>query len=50
MTESPRPAITDHFIRHPVVAIVVNLLIVLLGWRALASLPVQQYPRWKARR
>src|SRR5688572_30872071 len=45
MTESPRRGITDHFIRHPVVAIVVNLLIVLLGWRALASLPVQQYPQ-----
>src|SRR5687767_12401951 len=45
MTESPRRGITDHFIRHPVVAIVVNLLIVLLGWRALASLPIQQYPQ-----
>ncbi|NLD68025.1 MAG: efflux RND transporter permease subunit, partial [Limnobacter sp.] len=37
-------AFTDIFIRHPVFAIVVNLVIVLLGWRALATLPVQQYP------
>ena len=35
---------TDLFIRHPVLAVVVNLAIVLVGWRALASLPVQQYP------
>ncbi len=38
-------SITDTFIRHPVVAVVANLFIVLLGWRALASLPVQQYPQ-----
>jgi multidrug efflux pump len=36
---------TDIFIRHPVLAIVVNLVIVLIGWRALTSLPVQQYPK-----
>jgi multidrug efflux pump len=36
---------TDIFIRHPVLAIVVNLVIVLVGWRALRSLPVQQYPK-----
>jgi multidrug efflux pump len=35
---------TDLFIRHPVLAIVVNLAIVLVGWRALTTLPVQQYP------
>src|ERR671915_1567474 len=35
---------TDIFIRHPVLAAVVNLVIVLVGWRALTSLPVQQYP------
>src|SRR3990170_2977164 len=35
---------TDIFIRHPVLAMVVNLVIVLVGWRALAALPVQQYP------
>ena len=36
---------TDLFIRHPVLAIVVNLAIVLVGWRALSTLPVQQYPQ-----
>ncbi len=36
---------TDVFIRHPVLAAVVNLVIVLVGWRALTSLPVQQYPQ-----
>jgi len=35
---------TDVFIRHPVLAVVVNLVIVLVGWRALSTLPVQQYP------
>ncbi|HXG63329.1 MAG TPA: efflux RND transporter permease subunit [Planctomycetota bacterium] len=35
---------TDVFIRHPVLAAVVNLVIVLAGWRAIAALPVQQYP------
>ena len=35
---------TDLFIRHPVLAAVVNLAIVLVGWRALSTLPVQQYP------
>jgi len=37
-------SITDLFIKHPVLAVVVNLVIVLVGWRALSSLPVQQYP------
>ena len=37
--------VTDLFIRHPVLAIVVNLAIVLVGWRALSTLPVQQYPQ-----
>src|SRR5262245_15664908 len=36
---------TDIFIRHPVLAIVVNLVIVLIGWRAINRLPVQQYPK-----
>jgi multidrug efflux pump len=36
---------TDIFIRHPVLAAVVNLVIVLVGWRALTSLPIQQYPQ-----
>ena len=38
-------SITDVFIRHPVLAIVVNLVILLTGWRALTMLPVQQYPK-----
>ncbi len=37
-------SITDVFIKHPVLAIVVNLIIVLIGWRALTTLPIQQYP------
>ena len=31
-------AFTDIFIKHPVLAIVVNLMIVLAGWRALTTL------------
>src|SRR5688572_5180841 len=38
-------SITDVFIKHPVLAIVVNVVLVLVGWRALTSLPVQQYPQ-----
>ncbi len=36
---------TDVFIKHPVLAVVVNLVLVLVGWRALTTLPVQQYPQ-----
>src|SRR6186713_898705 len=36
---------TDVFIKHPVLALVVNLVLVLVGWRALLALPVQQYPK-----
>src|SRR5687768_13714069 len=36
---------TDIFIKHPVLAVVVNLVLVLVGWRALTILPVQQYPQ-----
>lgn len=36
---------TDLFIRRPVLAIVVSLLILVLGLRALGSLPVLEYPR-----
>ncbi|MGC4096439.1 MAG: efflux RND transporter permease subunit [Nitrospira sp.] len=36
---------TDIFVKHPVLAVVVNLIIVLAGWRALMTLPVQQYPK-----
>lgn len=38
-------SITDIFIRRPVLAIVINLVIVLVGLRAMVSLPVQQYPK-----
>src|SRR4051812_17153162 len=40
-----RKSFTDIFIKHPVLAIVVNLVILLMGWRALNTLPVQQYPK-----
>jgi multidrug efflux pump len=36
---------TDVFIKHPVLALVVNLVILLVGLRALNGLPVQQYPQ-----
>ncbi len=38
-------SVTDVFIKHPVLAVVVNLMIVLVGWRALTALPIQQYPQ-----
>jgi multidrug efflux pump len=37
--------LTDIFIKKPVVAIVINLIILGLGWRSISSLPVRQYPR-----
>jgi len=43
--ETPKHSFTDVFIRHPVLAIVVNLVILLVGWRAATTLPVQQYPK-----
>jgi multidrug efflux pump len=45
MADSTRGSFTDHFIRHPVLALVVNLALVLVGWRAITSLPIQQYPQ-----
>src|SRR4249919_4124070 len=36
---------TDIFIKHPVLAVVVNLVILLVGYRSITSLPVQQYPK-----
>lgn len=35
----------DVFVRHPVLAIVVNLALVIVGLRAATQLPIQQYPR-----
>lgn len=36
---------TDLFVRKPVLAFVVSLVILATGWRAALSLPVRQYPR-----
>src|SRR5215471_9093061 len=36
---------TDIFIRKPVLAVVINLVILAVGWRAISGLPVRQYPR-----
>jgi len=38
-------SITDIFIRKPVLAVVINLMILAVGWRAISELPVRQYPR-----
>jgi multidrug efflux pump len=36
---------TDIFIKHPVLAIVVNLMLVLIGLRTAQLLPIQQFPK-----
>ena len=36
---------TDTFIRRPVLAMVISLLLVVLGLRAAGSLPINQYPK-----
>jgi multidrug efflux pump len=33
------------FVRRPVIAVVLNLAVLLIGWRAIGALPVQQFPR-----
>jgi multidrug efflux pump len=38
-------AFTDHFIRRPVLAMVISLLIVLLGVQAFSKLSIRQYPQ-----
>ena len=38
-------SITDLFIRRPVLAIVVNLVILIAGLQAIRTLSVRQYPR-----
>src|SRR5256886_10366067 len=38
-------SVTDTSIKHPVLAVVVTLVILLVGWRAVSTLPVQQYPK-----
>jgi multidrug efflux pump len=40
-----RWSLTDIFIKSPVLAVVVNLIILAVGWRAIDGLPVRQYPR-----
>lgn len=37
-------SMTDTFVRHPVLAIVVNLVLVLVGIRTAFGLPIQQFP------
>src|SRR5687767_4064493 len=36
---------TDIFVRRPVLAIVINLIIVIAGLQAISSLTIRQYPR-----
>ncbi|MFM9995557.1 MAG: efflux RND transporter permease subunit [Phycisphaerales bacterium] len=36
---------TDIFIRKPVLAVVINLIILAVGWRSIDALAVRQYPR-----
>jgi multidrug efflux pump len=36
---------TDLFIRKPVLAVVINLIILAVGWRSIGALAVRQYPR-----
>jgi multidrug efflux pump len=38
-------AFTDLFINKPVLAVVINIIIIAVGWRAIGALPVRQYPR-----
>ncbi len=45
MQPTANKSFTDTFIRHPVLAGVVNLFIVLVGLLTMRSLPVQQYPQ-----
>ena len=37
--------LTDLFVKRPVLAIVVNLVILIAGFQAIRSLSVRQYPR-----
>src|ERR1700677_4694350 len=42
---APAMAITDIFIKRPVLSLVVSLLILLIGFKAATSLPIRQYPK-----
>src|SRR3546814_16737866 len=48
LLEAADMAFTDIFIRRPILAIVVSLLILLVGVSATFSLPVRQYPRMES--
>ncbi|MFN9851633.1 MAG: efflux RND transporter permease subunit, partial [Planctomycetota bacterium] len=41
-------SITDIFLRYPIIAMVLNLTIVLIGLRAIFLLPIQQFPRFES--
>ncbi len=41
-------AITDIFLRYPVIAVVLNLMLVLIGIRAAFLLPIQQFPKFES--
>jgi multidrug efflux pump len=41
-------SITDLFLRYPIIALVINLAIVLVGLRAIFLLPIQQFPRFES--
>ncbi len=38
-------SITDIFIKRPVLAVVINLILLAVGWRCVSALPIRQYPR-----
>ncbi len=39
---------TDIFIKRPVLAVVINLIILAVGWRTISALPIRQYPRMES--
>jgi multidrug efflux pump len=41
-------SITDIFLRYPIIAMVLNLTIVLIGLRTIFLLPIQQFPRFES--
>jgi multidrug efflux pump len=41
-------SITDIFLRYPIIAMVLNLTIFLIGLRAIFLLPIQQFPRFES--
>lgn len=42
--EQRASSVVDLFVRRPVIAVVLNLAIMLIGWRSIEGLPVQQFP------